>query len=375
MNTTNLFNAFALTLSVSLAVGCAKKDEKVATQAAAKVNAEEITVHQINNVLARTPNIPPDALETTKREILEKLIDQEVAKQAAIEKKLDRSPTVMQTIESARSEILARAYVESIATAVPKPTPDEIKKYYADHPELFAERRIFNLQELTVPSTEGIGTKLQEQVAKSRSLEDVATWLTAQNIKFTASRGVRAAEAIPLKLLADLQATRTGEMKVIPAGAGVSIFRVVAVQAAPVNETAAAPRIAQFLFNQRASEATLADMKKLREKTKITMLGEFTETSAQVAEKTKAKKQAEAKELEKAKTNAELEAKARADAKAKIDAEAQANAEALVKARNERLAAEASAKDKSGDAKTKDSTPIAQQPREENIEKGLRGLR
>lgn len=375
MTTKILFNVLALPLTVALAVGCAKKDEKVATQAAAKVNSEEITVHQVNNVLARTSNVAPDALESTKREILEKLIDQEIAKQAAIGKKLDRSPTVMQNIEAARTEILARAYVESVATSTPKPGDDEVKKYYADHPELFAERRIFTLQELTVSDAAGITPKLSEQVAKSRSIEDVAAWLSAQNIKFTASRGVRAAEAIPLALLSDLQSTKSGDMKVIPAGQGLSVFRVVSAQPAPVDQATATPRIRQFLFNQKASETALADMKRLREKTKISLLGEFTETAAQVEEKNKSRKQAQAQELEKSKANATLEAKAREDAKAKIAAETQANSEALVKARNERLAAEARAKDQSAEDKAKRASTGAQPPHGENIEKGLRGLR
>ena len=105
-----------LLLAIVIAPGCGKKDEadtkaKAATQVAAKVNAEEITVHQVNNILARNPNVKPEAAGEAKREILNRLIDQQLAKQEAIEAKLDRSPNVMQAIEAARSEILARAHL------------------------------------------------------------------------------------------------------------------------------------------------------------------------------------------------------------------------------------------------------------------------
>ena len=136
-----------LIFALAIAAGCGKSDDKkAATQVAAKVNSDEITVHQINNVLARAPNVTPEVAERAKREILDKLIDQQLAQQQAIEKKLDRSPNVLQVLEAAKTEILARAYLEQIAAAQPKPTPEEAKKYYAEHPELFARRRVFNLE-------------------------------------------------------------------------------------------------------------------------------------------------------------------------------------------------------------------------------------
>ena len=66
---TQLFGIFSLLIAVALFAGCGKKEdstkegegkEKSASQVAAKVNTEEITVHQINSVLSRTPNLPPN---------------------------------------------------------------------------------------------------------------------------------------------------------------------------------------------------------------------------------------------------------------------------------------------------------------------------
>src|SRR5262245_57262956 len=101
-------------------LGCGEKDDakkttRVPTQVVARVNGDEITVHQINNVLARSQNIDPELAAQAKREILERLIDQQLAKQKAIENGLDRSPNVMQALEAAKNEILARAYLEQVA--------------------------------------------------------------------------------------------------------------------------------------------------------------------------------------------------------------------------------------------------------------------
>ena len=65
-----------------LATGCERKDDtKVATQVAARVNADEITVHQVNDILAWGQNITPEGAAQAKREILDRLIDQQLKKQ------------------------------------------------------------------------------------------------------------------------------------------------------------------------------------------------------------------------------------------------------------------------------------------------------
>ena len=107
-------------LAVS-ACGERPPEKKAATQVVAKVNSGEISVHQINFVLQRTPSIPQAQAAAAKRQILESLIDQELAVQQAQENKLERTPEVMQAIENARREILSRAYIEQAAAVKTKP--------------------------------------------------------------------------------------------------------------------------------------------------------------------------------------------------------------------------------------------------------------
>jgi len=348
-----------LMLALALAAGCGKKDEdkKPATQVAAKVNADEITVHQVNNVLARTPNLTPEVADRAKREILDKLIDQQLAKQKAIEKKFDQSPGVVQAIEAARSEILARAYLEQVAAALPKPSPEEVKKYYAEHPELFARRRVFNLEEVAFVAADDIAARLRERAAKARSMQEIADWLQSQGVKFAQNRGVRAAEQIPLEMLPRLQSAKDGEFVVIETAGSRQVIRVLASREEPVDETTAAPRIQQFLFNRRSSEAIAAEMKQVKGQAKIEYAGEFAGGPAAAQAKAKAEAEAKAKALAAAKAKEEIEARARAEELSKVRAAAEAKA---------KLEAELKAK----------AAPAKQvQLPQQNIEKGVSGLK
>lgn len=281
---------FAMVLAVALgfvvvATGCDKRDEaKPATQVAARVNSDEITVHQVNNVLARNPNIAPESAPQAKREILDRLINHQLARQKAIESKLDRTPNVVQAIEASKTEILARAYLEQVAAAIPKTAEWEVKKYYKEHPELFAQRRLFTLEEIAFVAGAEVATGLRGLLPKTRSVQEIADWLQSRGVKIAVNRGVRAAEQIPLEMLPKLQAMKEGQLQLFEsAGDRYQVIRVVAYKTEPIDEASAAPRIQQFLWNRRTSEVIAKEMKKIKEQAKIEYMGEFAESAAATA--------------------------------------------------------------------------------------------
>jgi len=393
MNTLNRISAILILIAFASFSGCSKNEnkgksdekkttekaqgKKAATQVAAKVNSTEITVSQINNVLARTPNITPETAEKAKREILDKLIDAQLVKEQAIVKKLDRSPNVLQALESSKTEILARAYVEQLATGQPKPTPEEAKKYYAEHPELFSERRVYNLEEISLPAQEGLLAKLEQVVTKSRTMQDIVAALKSQGIQFSANRGVRAAEQLPLAYLPQMASMKDGDIRIFNAGAALQVIRLVASKAEPVDEARAIPRIMQFLFNTRSNEVITKDMKQIREKAKIVYVGEFVASAEEAQAKAKAAAEAKAKDAAEAKGKAQSDARAKEDeiAKARRAAEEKNKADSEARAQEEEAAHKrraAEAKQREEEAKSSQSKSA--KPLTPEMEKGLRGV-
>jgi EpsD family peptidyl-prolyl cis-trans isomerase len=266
-------------LASLVVTGCGKKDEqqtkKPATQVVAKVDSEEISVHQLNAVLSKASGLSRENVGQAKWEILGKLIEQQLAVSMAMERKLDRKPEVMTAIEGARREILARAYLQELAAAQVKPTTDEVRAYYSEHPELFAQRRIYRLQEIALPKLDELLPSLQEKVAASKSMEEIANWLKEKNVPFKPGGGVRAAEQLPLETLPKVHALKNGQIALIATNEGLIVIRVIGSETQPVDETQAAPRIQTFLANQRATEVIQREMKALKDKAKIEYLGEF----------------------------------------------------------------------------------------------------
>lgn len=266
-----------LAVSMAITAGCGQAPEHAAAPAvAARVNSSEITTSQVDYLLGRTPNVTAANSAQARRAILDKLIDDELARQQAVQDKLDKSPAVMQALQLARTEVLAHSYLQKVAARVPKPTETEVRAYYDAHPELFAKRRIFQVDEIVFDASQALALGLRDVVAGARSMQDVAGWLMSRGIGYTESRATRPAEQVALDFLPTLQAMKDGQIVLASADAGrYRVLQSVASTAAPVDEASAAPRIREYLFNRRASDAVAADMKRVRGEAKIVYLGPF----------------------------------------------------------------------------------------------------
>lgn len=266
----------AVLVSLAALSGCGGDDKKKpASQVAAKVNKEEISVHQINAVLSRAGNISQEQAKQASAEVLEKLIEQELLLQKAMEKKLDRDPKTMQALEASRRQIIAQAYLEQLAGGVAKPAADEIKTYYESHPELFSERRIYRLQEIVAAVPADQRPAVQDVIAKSKSMNDVASWMKANNVKFAANVATKPAEQLPLEILPRLHQMKDGQVAAFPNPNGLLILQLVASQTAPVDQAAATPMIEQFLGNKKRSEMVTKEVAALRSEAKIEYVGAF----------------------------------------------------------------------------------------------------
>jgi EpsD family peptidyl-prolyl cis-trans isomerase len=271
--------ATAAFLSLALAA-CNHDHEAIpASQVIARVNGNEISVHRLNDMLARIPVPPKEEVPALRRQVLDKLVDQEIAVQQAIDAKLDRKPEVLSAIESAKRDILARAYLDQAASALPKPSAEEVSKYYSQHPELFSERRIYQLQQISVPVSAMSIAQLRD-MANGKTMMQIADILRQQKVQFGADSAVRPAEQIPLETLPRINQMKDGETTVLPSGQVSVILHLLASQPAPVSQDQAVQQIQRYLMNQKANEFVAAQMKELRGKAKIDLVGEFAADAA-----------------------------------------------------------------------------------------------
>ncbi|MBP6902238.1 MAG: EpsD family peptidyl-prolyl cis-trans isomerase [Burkholderiaceae bacterium] len=270
----------ALAATAALLAGCGDKKDKAATQTAAKVNGDEITVHQINFVLQQQRGLKPEQADAASKQILTRLVDQQLALQKADELKLDRDPKVVQQLEAAKREILARAYLEKVGEGAAKPSAEEVQKYYDANPALFSQRRIYSLQEIGIEAKPEQVQVLRDKLAAAKNIAEFVEFLKANDFKFAGNQAVRAAEQLPLQSLGALSKLQDGQALLNQGPNGVQVVVLAGSRSQPVTLDQARPAIEQFLLNDRKRKLLETDIKGLREKAKIEYLGKFADAAA-----------------------------------------------------------------------------------------------
>ena len=199
--------------------------ERGGAQLAAKVNGAEISVRALRSAGAPSAN-----------QALEKVIERELLVQQALHAGLDREPAVRDAIDASRRQILAEAWLDRVA-AEKAVSREEIRAFYAEHPELFAERRVYRVRETRVLP----------------------------------------AERVPLAHLPRLARLGAGESVVFdaPSEGGTLEVQVVQAEDAPLSEAQATALIEQFLAGRKRLALASAEVRRLREVATIEYAGEF----------------------------------------------------------------------------------------------------
>ncbi len=268
-------------LSAALVAGCgdgkqaAETGDKAPTQVAAKVNGTELTVHQVNYALQRIPNLGKEQTKPASLRVVRNLVDQEVLVQKALTDKLDRDPAVVQALDAARRQILAEAYMGRKLGTPAEPSEAEVTGYFGSHPELFAKRKVYRLQEISIKAPEDKHQAIRAQLTASKSLNDFAAWLKAENLPAKAAQGVKLAEQLPQAILPKLSDMPNGQAMIVNAPDGLLVIVLADSQLQPVTLEQAKPAIARLLQTQARQKAAKAELDALKAAAKIEYVGEF----------------------------------------------------------------------------------------------------
>ncbi len=267
----------ALFMSTIL-VGCGgeNNDKKQDSQVAANVNGEEVTVHQLNQTLGQLRvKVTQENQQEIKLKALDHLVDQTLVLQAAKQARLDRSPDILSALEAAKRKVLVDAYVQRTLQGVGKPTSQEIEAFYNEHPQIFADRKVFVYTQLTMPVEKDALESLVAELKVIERLEELLPILQEKGIAYKKVVEAKASEKLPPPLLAPLNVLKVGDVGYLKMSDGLLVIELQQALAQPITLEQATPAIGRQLYNQKQKEATEKLVESLKGNAQVEYLGEF----------------------------------------------------------------------------------------------------
>lgn len=211
-----------------------------------------------------------DTSQISRDQVMHGMVDEALlAQQAEKDEALMKQPLVQASLLRVRQQVLASAMRD--AAPVPNPTEAEVDDYYTTHPALFADRRIYALQELWIHDPVPDPAAMERALRQAKDLQAfIQAYVQPQGLRFSINRVTQAADNLPLNHLDEIARRVDGSM--IPLARPGNRYSIVYIEASkrePVDRATARPRIHLFLLNGRRMAWMAEQAKTLRARSQI----------------------------------------------------------------------------------------------------------
>jgi EpsD family peptidyl-prolyl cis-trans isomerase len=228
--------ALAVAAAIPLA-GCGKKQETQAAmgQVIAHVGPDDVTQQELDNEL-RLANIPADKrTDQVVKAVLSRILERKYLVQQAVAAKLDREPTALLDILRSREQILAGAYVQrELSSKVAVIANSEAGAYIEAHPEKFANRQIFQIEQVSFPPQQDMGS-LAAATKGFKTMDQVEAKLNDLGVKYSRGRAALDGAILPSEMLKPLEARKPDDIFFIRSRTSASFFKVLSADDRPLS--------------------------------------------------------------------------------------------------------------------------------------------
>jgi peptidyl-prolyl cis-trans isomerase C len=223
-------------------------------QVVATVDGKEITLRDLKAEMAGA-NLPsdPKAMKAAEEQALQGIVNRKILAKDALDQKLDQSPDFALQKQKLTEALLVQTLQNKLIAQVPKPSPEEVDRYITDHPDLFAQRKVFVVDQIQMarPTNPDVIKGLQPL----KTLEQVQTYLTDQKIPFKRDTGALDAVGADPRLIEAILKLPAGEVFVIPSQNGLLVNQIRDTKVVPFTGPQATDYATKLITRQRTQEA------------------------------------------------------------------------------------------------------------------------
>lgn len=248
-------------------LGASACQREATGQVVAVVNGDEITLQELNGKIGEA-NLPAGAdRKKVQQAALDRLVELRLISQAAKEEKIDESPDFLRRRQELEQALLGQMLTQKIDKTIPVPTEAQISKYMADHPMVFAQRTLYDVDRLQFPVPADI--TILKVLEPLHTLDAVAEKLASINIKTVRDTAQIDSARVPKGLIEQINNMPAGEPFVLPANGAVSVNVVTGTRQVPIAGEQAHSIAVQAVHDEALRGELKKRVDKLRQGAKI----------------------------------------------------------------------------------------------------------
>ncbi|MBS0333556.1 MAG: EpsD family peptidyl-prolyl cis-trans isomerase [Proteobacteria bacterium] len=227
-------------------------------QVVATVDGEEITIRQLQAEMGNATFPNPQVQKQAQQRALQMIIERKILSKEAVDQKIDKSPTFAVERDRAIENLEVQLLAKKAADAVPPPSKEEVDQFISSHPDVFAHRKIFVVDQI------GTGFPQNQQQLDAlkplKTLEEVETYLKSQNIRYVRAQATIDALGADPKTIETVANLPPTEVFVVPSRNGITINHVRETREQPFTGDKATTYATNYLRRQHEQEVVQRTM-------------------------------------------------------------------------------------------------------------------
>ena len=222
-------------------------------QVVATWNGKEVTVRDLDAEIGDYKTTDPKTRKAVEQSALNQILARKIVAQAAIDQGLDKTPDFAIQKQRAIEKFLAQRMQAKIAADVPKPTREEAVAFVAANPNIFADRKIFILDQIRMARPKD--PAVLKSLEPLKTMDEVEAELTRDHIPFQQGAGTLDAVGADPKLIDQIMKLPPGEIFIVPDKAGLLANQIKDTRTSPFTGDPATDYALNLLTRQREQDA------------------------------------------------------------------------------------------------------------------------
>ncbi len=234
-------------------------------QVVAVVNGEEVSLSELNGELKNAPaGADKDAIRTAA---LQSLVNRKLLVQQARERGIDKDPEYLQQQRRVNDELMINMLGQQVTKNVPVPSASDIDGFIAQHPEMFAQRTIYSLDQVVFPLP--ADPSRLKALEADHTLDAVVTRLKSMSIPTQRQPAKLDSGGTPAQFLKTVTDLPAGEPFVVATGGRGVVSVITGKETQPITGDPARRIAAEAIRRAAVGDIAQKQLKQARDGAKI----------------------------------------------------------------------------------------------------------